>query len=487
MTTITLPIDPKFFWAIVWLAAFALAVAAIYAAMPRTEAKRIDPLERLKALLGAAQIGDGLFLPLLAMWAALFLALFGGLMLMLWEVIWHAVPANEKAQTAVRFALVRLAAMTATLGAVAALPFTLIRLRLAREANNTAKQGQITDRINKAVEGLGSEKTVKLEGNEWTEPNLEVRIGALISISKTAKDNSEYLLSIIELISAYIRENSKSESDHKVRPDIQVSLNLLFSKLAGNTPLIECIELLHPDYQIDLSNTNLKKANLRTCNLKRVNLTGSKLDGADLRHADLSHSSCWKTSFQFARMDPVDLTAGNFLMANFNKSQLSGSKIVGAVASRANFSDTVMKSALLVSSRFNQSNFERANLSKSKVLNTRFTNTNLNDAKLIDSHVENCTFENCEVKNFNLSKSKIEETTLYRIEVSEVRNLHRKQFTGMLHYKCKSSTLGQTWKKEWENRRIPGKDFFQTQENLRKIQEEFEDQVGTNRTPKKTT
>ena len=134
------------------------------------------------------------------------------------------------------------AVIVALLGA----PFVIWRAIVAQKQADVAEQGHITDRINKAVEGLGTEKVVsrvwrnvtyKLDGEvrtgfegrdedfklpegaqdvergEWkvadrTRPNLEVRIGAIYALERIAQDSDRDHVQIMEILCAYIRQNA---------------------------------------------------------------------------------------------------------------------------------------------------------------------------------------------------------------------------------------------------------------------------------------
>lgn len=70
----------------------------------------------------------------------------------------------------------------------------------------------ITDRINAAVLGLGAVKTVKVPEDgqvvERTEPNIEVRIGAILALEQIAKKNLGVHVQIMEILCTCIRENA---------------------------------------------------------------------------------------------------------------------------------------------------------------------------------------------------------------------------------------------------------------------------------------
>ena len=109
--------------------------------------------------------------------------------------------------------------LIAALAGLIALPVTLIRLHYTRRQTLAEEEGLITDRINAAVLGLGAEKTVKVteEGQviERTEPNIEVRIGAILALERIAKNNLDVHVQIMELLCAYIRENANIPRKNK--------------------------------------------------------------------------------------------------------------------------------------------------------------------------------------------------------------------------------------------------------------------------------
>ncbi|AUQ70717.1 pentapeptide repeat-containing protein [Phaeobacter inhibens] len=311
MTTITLPIDPKHFWAIVALAGFVLAVAVVYAAMPRTEGKHTNPLDRLKDILGLAQFGDGLFLLLALMWSGLFLALFTGLLLMLWELIWFAVPQNPSAEASARFALLRLAAMTVTLGAVVALPFTLIRIRLTREANKTADESLFNDKINAATEDLHAMRQrwdEEQKQNIW-EDDITRRNAAIDRLEGLVKERPDTAPRVSRLLSVYVRELSR-EVPPEIPPE-DVATKELRTWAQGLTvkrsDMENAVQVLGRMKDIegvdpDSITIDLRRANLQAYDLNTIDLSGANLIHADMVCAKLDHPRLDKAILHNARL-----------------------------------------------------------------------------------------------------------------------------------------------------------------------------------------
>ena len=104
-------------------------------------------------------------------------------------------------------------------------PFLIWRTVIAQGNLEAAREGQITDRIAKAVEQLGAERTVKRKRGEETEPNVAVRIGGILALERIAQDSVRFYegrdhVRIMELLCAYIRTNApaKDAKDHGFGP-----------------------------------------------------------------------------------------------------------------------------------------------------------------------------------------------------------------------------------------------------------------------------
>ena len=106
------------------------------------------------------------------------------------------------------------ALIVALLGA----PFLIWNTVIKHKALGFQKEGHLTDRLSKAVEQLGVEKTVKLADKdgiaiETTRPNIEVRIGAILLLERIAQDSTAYdkgrdHVRVMEILCAYLRENA---------------------------------------------------------------------------------------------------------------------------------------------------------------------------------------------------------------------------------------------------------------------------------------
>ncbi|MEL7117204.1 MAG: hypothetical protein AAGP08_16745, partial [Pseudomonadota bacterium] len=173
------------------------------------------------------------------------------------------------------------AVLLAALAAAATLIFQLVKVWTTERATTANEEGLITDRINKAVEGLGAEKTITYRGRfvawqvdgkdrngfvqkwgetadiadrlpkEWqeaseserpkivdfgaweniseTQPNLEVRLGAIYALERISQDSLRDHVQIMEILCAYLRENATEAAlvNGAPRTDIQAAIRVI--------------------------------------------------------------------------------------------------------------------------------------------------------------------------------------------------------------------------------------------------------------------
>jgi hypothetical protein len=221
-------------------------------------------------------------------------------------------------------------------GAVFGVPFLIWRSFVAQKQVDVTEQGHITDRINKAVEGLGAEKTVKRDGVDQTEPNLEVRIGALYALERISQDSDRDHVNVMEILCAYIRNNADRHSpalpDEEPeegwrawgvanRTHLPLDVDVALKIIERRDDSRKAIEKAYnngngyrlgleraPFHSLDLSFRDLTDAILMNAQLQGAYLGGAELQGAYLggvkfdkstatQEANFSASSCVAVDF----------------------------------------------------------------------------------------------------------------------------------------------------------------------------------------------
>ena len=248
------------------------------------------------------------------------------------------------------------ALLLGVLAATATLSFTLLRTWINERTTRATEEGLITDRINAAVASLGADKTVKgfKDGTEYTRPNIEVRVGAILALERIARMNDSVHIQIMEILCAYVRENTKHEFKRasKDRPDrsepfyrqiprndLQLAIRVIGRRSKRQIDIEYSIRFRLDFANCDLSGFHfLSKGNFcgaifENCVLEAsefrdvklngarftdsylgyVNFLGSDLTGCNLNHTKMKKTQLkWANTFYGALIAGADLSGSDF-------------------------------------------------------------------------------------------------------------------------------------------------------------------------------
>lgn len=280
-------------------------------------------------------------------------------------------------------------ALLAAVALSATIPFQLIKVWVNERLAKTTEQGHMTDRITKAVEQLGAEKTVKEDGIEKTVPNLEVRLGAIYLLKRIAQDSLRDHIPVMEILCAYVRNNARpipdrdwdhnissenllNETENKVliRSDIQASL----SAIGRRDPKRVQYERNTAQYSLDLTHTNLDWA---------------KFDKLDFRFADFTNSSLVGTSWFLSKLDRALFVYSTLLGANMWMADIPGVNFLAANMAESNMIGV------------------NANRQAARFYSSILVGCNFASAQLQNADFQHCDFSNVDFKDSNLSGSKL--------------------------------------------------------------------------------
>lgn len=152
-----------------------------------------------------------------------------------------------------------------------------------------------------------------------TLPNIEVRIGAILSLERIAQDSVRFdrghdHVRVMEILCAYVRENTPTpnldpehdeEGPFTLRTDVQIA--------------IDVIKRRSPE-QIEIEATQKYRLDLSRCDFRGANLS----DGA-FQHANFS-----QCRFEFSFPYKSDFSGSNFFQSVLNHVQFIHAKLVGA-------------------------------------------------------------------------------------------------------------------------------------------------------------
>ena len=297
-------------------------------------------------------------------------------------VIWRVVSAHTQAQAA------------------------LHQAQAALRQADIAQEGHYTDLFTKAVEQLGATREVKryvdvAKGDTTerelvtvTEPNLEVRLGAIYALDRIARDSERDHWPIMEVLCAYVRNPqncgepaaTSAGADwyfwlgtiKEPRVDIQAAFTVI-----GQRPPERIVFETEGSLRLNLAGANLQRAQLSKGKFANANLAEARLESAALDEANLEGASLDEAHLQGARLDGAHLEGASVYLASLVGVWLSGAHLEGA--------------------RLNGAHLEGAMLSEAHLQGARLDGAHLEGARLDGAHLEGAV--------------------LFRADLSEVRGL----------------------------------------------------------------
>ncbi len=257
----------------------------------------------------------------------------------------HPHVEGAERHTAIAATRVGIVAFLVALGAAITVKYTAQTFRLNAQTYRLTHTGQVTDRYTKAIGQLGDAAT-------------DVRIGAIYALERITKDSPEDQPTIMEVLTAYIREHAPRTDPveplpeapartlvkalvtyvRKPAPILPVSFNHELFTREDETPheqpaadIVAALAVVarrtpHPDE---------RTINLRGVHLPGANLTRAKLNGADLSHAWLSGASLLQAKLEGAwlagaNLSGAKLNAADVMVANLTRANLTRAILTGA-------------------------------------------------------------------------------------------------------------------------------------------------------------
>ncbi len=302
------------------------------------------------------------------------------------------------------------------LAGLAGAPFVVWRAYTAHSQVSVARESHYTTLFTKAVEQLGATRELKRreargaagEGayaQEITEtqPNLEVRLGAVYALERIAKDSERDHWAIVEVLCAYARnpqncgiavgvaskDDTNSWVDRLARPrvDVQAALTVVGSRPYRPGEIGQAAKPM-----LDLSNGNFQKCSFSGGQFRRARFSDTALDdaaliAADCREASFLRVSAVNASFDRANLERAifanvgmesvsfrnaDLKFTRFRRGDFSFADFVGADLSGASLERGYYRDAMFHEAKLFGTAlFNIDLSETDGLTESQIAEAR--------------------------------------------------------------------------------------------------------------------
>ena len=189
--------------------------------------------------------------------------------------------------------------------------------------------------------------------NEWTEPNLEARIGAIYALERLSQYSERDHIQIMEILCAYIRMNAgrkdvalpegePTPEDWRAwaknglqytEPDVEVALKVIEQRDAKRKQHEK-----DKGYRLGLERSSLRKIVLLQRELTDANLLFAQLQRAFLMDAQLQGAYLGVAELQGARLGHAKLQGANLGGAEFDgNTSLTGASLQGAAVRFTDF------------------------------------------------------------------------------------------------------------------------------------------------------
>jgi len=256
-----------------------------------------------------------------------------------------------------RFVILTITAVAALFGL-----YLIYRRMIAIEKNiQITNEVRIADRFSHAVEQLGTYK-------------LEIQLGGIFSLEKIASESQKDNWIIMEILTAYVRENAPfyrealDPDDHQSNIEngshsfkqkrLPTNIQAILSVIGRRKWLNEEVE---QNYFLNLRKTNLKYADLKGAWLIGANFRGANLERANLMGANLAGAFLAESNLKNANLLNANLEGADLRKANFE-----GAKLTGVSFQGVNFTGVNLKGADLSESLLKEVNFNNGRLNKIK-------------------------------------------------------------------------------------------------------------------------
>ncbi len=208
---------------------------------------------------------------------------------------------------------------------IISLYFAWRRIAIAETTLDLSVRGQVTERFTKAIDQLGSER-------------LQIRLGGIYALEAIAYDSPSLHYPIMEVLTAYVRENSRWKEGEEtqgppgqrppLRPatDIQAILTVLGRRrvLSGDR------------YHLFLGGVDIRGTYAEFADFNGANFGGAHLDGASFDESKFKEAGFGGAHLTGSHFTNCDLQKSIFVRADLAKVKFYQARLGGADLKESN-------------------------------------------------------------------------------------------------------------------------------------------------------
>lgn len=321
--------------------------------------------------------------------------------------------------------------------------------RASQEQAVIQRETLYTTLFTKAVEQLGATREIqKLETDKTTdpptvystsetEPNLEVRLGAIYALERISRDSEKDHRPILEVLCAYIRNHQNcgkptSADDAKAnsrwpysipapRVDVQAAVSVI-----GRRPASRIEHEKANDYYLDFTEANLQSAIFFRLSYPGSQFAGAHLENAQMQRADLNHCR-----FQNAILDGAGLGYATLDGAAFDLAHAKNAAFVHCSLRAVSFGRAKLDGTEFSASTLDKSYFWEASLVGAKFDDASLQGTIFARSDLVGASFRGANFSAIEnEQEWRPIKSIFDESVLFEADFSQATGLKSEHLIG---------------------------------------------------------
>jgi uncharacterized protein YjbI with pentapeptide repeats len=342
----------------------------------------------------------------------------------------------------------------------------------ARHQAETGREAHFTTLFTKAVEQLGATRDViktsamlssvvvgEQQTHTETEPNLEVRLGAIYALERVARDSERDHQSITDVLCAYVR-NRQNCGTPVARPDDAYLSEDMFGSPSSKRyqQWIDSIPRPRVDIQaavtvlarrqtagggaLDFGNANLQCAEFHGGKFGQAIFVGAYIDRASFRGADLTGSLFMGAHLERADMVKACLDGVWFASAALTGARLDQARGENVLFDRARLGDAAFNEAQLFASSFFAATLDRtqfngailrdAHFEKAEASGASFFGAGLHNVSFSDTKLYGVNFMNAKFDGGSFHNARLDATAFFDSDLTTVGGLSTEQLSTAL-------------------------------------------------------
>jgi uncharacterized protein YjbI with pentapeptide repeats len=246
---------------------------------------------------------------------------------------------------------------------------------VSEKSSSENQKIEVIKHYSQAIDKLGSEK-------------IDIRLGAISELEIIANESDKYYWPIIEILTAYVRNNSLIKTDNPMDNIVEQDIQAVLTALGRR--------------KNSFKNGEPKGLNLRLTYLIRADLQKAHLEGIDLWRAHLEGIDLWRAHLEEANLQEAHLEGAN----------LTGTHLEGAFLLETHLEGADLKGAYLKGTYLKGARLEGAHLFWTDLTEANLEEAHLEESDLMVAHLERAYLKGTHLERANLNGARLEEAYL---------------------------------------------------------------------------